>query len=156
MPTMMSEFPETVTPTEEEARQAQESSRRLAQLLESGRPDARFRIQEDHHPEEAITIPLSALRLLADILTEMAQGNAVSVIPVRTELTTQQAADLLHVSRPFLIRLLEEGKLPFRLVGGQRRVRFDDLMAYKQQDDEARRRLAEQLTAEAQELGMGY
>jgi len=68
----------------------------------------------------------------------------------------RQAADLLHVSRPYLVNLVNEGKLPSRTVGKYRRVRFDDLMAYKRKDDEARAKILDQLTAEAQELGMGY
>jgi excisionase family DNA binding protein len=156
MTSLSSKLLETVTPTEADAHLAEESGSRLAKLLGSRRPDLRFRIEEGDQQGEAITIPMAALRLLAGILTEMAKGNRVTLVPIHAELTTQQAADLLRVSRPYLIGLLEEGKIPFRLVGQHRRVRFDDLMAYRRRDDEARRRVADALTADAQELGMGY
>jgi excisionase family DNA binding protein len=86
----------------------------------------------------------------------MASGNAVTIVPVHAELTTQQAAELLNVSRPFMVKLLEEGRMPFRLVGTRRRVRFEDLARFRQRDDEERSKVMDELTAEAQRLGLDY
>jgi excisionase family DNA binding protein len=147
---------DVMTPSKADARLARESLHRITPYLGAGRSDLRIHIQGDDQPGEEITLPLSAFRLLKEILAEMAKGHAVTLLPVRAELTTQQAADLLNVSRPYLIGLLEEGKIPYRLVGQHRRVRLDDLIPYKRKDDEVRRRLADELTADAQELGMGY
>ena len=146
----------STTPTEADTLLAKESLRRLSSLLDTGEPDLRLYIKSDERPDEEIALPSSAFRALKDILSEVARGHAVTVLPLRAELTTQQAADLLNVSRPYLIGLLEGGKIPFRLIGQHRRVRLDDLMAYKTADDEARRRVADELTADAQELGLGY
>jgi excisionase family DNA binding protein len=155
MSTLLTEGFETVTPTEAETQLARESSRRLAPHL-GGQGEARIRLLDNGARGETVVIPASALRLLQHILTEMAQGNAVSLIPVNAELTTQQAADLLNVSRPFLVKLLDEGRLPCRKVGSHRRVLFRDLMAYKRRIDADRLRVLDELAAQAQELGMGY
>jgi excisionase family DNA binding protein len=146
---------ETVAPTEADALLARESSRRLASHKLGG-ASVRIRLVDDGEEAEPVAVPSSALRLFLHLLAEMSQGNAVTLIPSHAELTTQQAADLLNVSRPYVVKLLEEGKIPFRTVGKYRRVRFDDVMAYKRKDDEARAKVLDQLTAEAQELGMGY
>lgn len=156
MATLLSEFPETVTPTPHDTRLAQESSRRLTRLLGAGKTDVHLRIQPDDEPEETIAIPQSAFRLLADILIEMAKGNAITLIPIHAELTTQQAADLINVSRPFLIEQLEKGVIPYRKVGKHRRILFQDLMAYKQTMDRNRLKALDELSSQAQELGMGY
>lgn len=104
----------------------------------------------------AIEVPASALHLFIDVLAQLANGNAVTIAPVHAELTTQQAADLLNVSRPYLVRLLEESKIPFRQVGNRRRVRLQDLLDYKRRDDSQRRKILAELTSEAQELGIEY
>jgi excisionase family DNA binding protein len=153
---MSTQIHETATPTEADASLARESLNRISAISTSGNSDLSIRIQNDKQLSADIIVPASVLRLLKGILAEMAQGHGVALLPVRAELTTQQAADLLNVSRPYLIRLLEDRKIPFRLVGQHRRVRFEDLLAYQREDDEERRRVADELTADAQELGIGY
>lgn len=156
MNTTLVEFPGTVTPSAADAKLAQESSRQLTKLLGSKQKEFRLRIQADNEPEETVSVPLAAFRLLANILTEMASGNSISVIPIHAELTTQQAAELLNVSRPYFIDLLEKGHIPHRKVGTHRRVLLQDLMAYKEKTDAARLNALEELSALDQELGMGY
>jgi excisionase family DNA binding protein len=110
----------------------------------------------DHGKEETIQLPAGAVKLLQAIPEDMALGRAVTIVPQSSELTTEQAADVLNVSRPFLIQLLEEKKLPHRLVGTHRRVRFEDLLRYKENIDADRRKVLDQLAAEAQDLKLGY
>jgi len=147
---------ETVSPTEDDAVLARESSRRLATRKLGRKSSIRIQVFVDGEEPETVAVPASAVRLFLHLLTEMSQGNAVTLIPTHAELTSQQAADLLNVSRPYMAKLLDEGKIPGRTVGKYRRVRFEDLMAFKQKDDDARAKVLDQLTAEAQELGMGY
>lgn len=156
MTTRLSDLSETGTPTPADTELAQESSRRLAKILGARKKKIRLQVQPDEEPGETIAIPMSAFRLLGDILTEMAKGNAVTLIPIHAELTTQQAADMLNVSRPYLIDLLEKGLIPHRKVGTHRRILFQDLMAYKQKIDQARLKALEELSALDQELGLGY
>jgi excisionase family DNA binding protein len=156
MSALIAEHFETVAPTEADALLARESSRRLAAHKLGRRSSVRIKLVDDDKEAETVAVPASALRLFLHLLTEMSQGNAVTLIPTHAELTTQQAADLLNVSRPYLVKLLDEKRIPCRTVGKYRRVRFDDLMAFKRKDDEARAKVLDQLTAEAQELGMSY
>jgi len=104
--------------------------------------------------EPTLRIPASAARLLVQILDEMSRGNAVKIVPVHAELTTQEAADLLNVSRPTLIQLLEDGSIPYRKVGTHRRVRMEQLMAYKRQLEADRRAALAELVAYDQEIGL--
>ena len=106
--------------------------------------------------QEAVELPVSVGPLLMEILQDIAAGSAVAVLRRDAELTTQRAADFLNVSRPFLVGLLEDGTVPFRKVGTHRRVRFDDVLRYKNETDAARRQALDELAADAQELDMGY
>lgn len=105
---------------------------------------------------ETITIPTSVLPQLTEILSQLAQGNDVTISPVKPELTTTEAALILNVSRPYVVDLLESGKIPFRKVGVRRRILYQDLMAYKKRIDNQRKSTLTELTAQAQELNMGY
>lgn len=140
-------------PSEAEAGIAKETSRLLASRLKKGAP-MQLRILDDEVAQATVKLPAPAVGLLLRILEEMARGNAVTIIPVHAELTTQEAADMLNISRPSLIQLLEEGKIEYRRVGTHRRVRFEALMKYKRQADEARKAALAELAAYDQELGI--
>jgi excisionase family DNA binding protein len=142
-------------PTASEATLARESSRQLSLHFKTWKEAQSIRVIDQEGEHEAVRIPTAAFRLLIDILAEMAQGNAVSLIPVHAELTTQEAADILNVSRPFLVKLLDEGTIPSRKVGKHRRVRYQDIMDYKNGIDGERRKALDELTAQAQELNLG-
>ena len=101
-------------------------------------------------------VPVSALRLLVDILTELGDGNTVQLVPIHAELTTQEGADLLNVSRPTFIKLLDEGQIPFSYAGNRRKVRYADLRAYQERLKAARLQSLKELTELDQELGLGY
>jgi len=147
---------ETITPSEADARLAFESSQHLATYKIPKRSSVRIKVLTKEGKPETVSIPGSALYLLLHMLNEMSQGNAVTLVPSHAEITTQQAANMLNVSRPYLVKLLNEGKIPCRTVGKYRRLRFNDLMSYKRKDDKARAKILDRLTAEAQKLGMGY
>jgi excisionase family DNA binding protein len=103
-----------------------------------------------------VRVPAFAARLMLDGLEALADGHAVVVVSVPVELTTQQAADILNVSRPFVIKLLDGGKVPFRRVGNRRKVLLDDLLHYKASDDLRRRAVLDELSREAQEIELAY
>ncbi len=146
---------EPIIPTEKDIRLATESSRTLASMTMS--KEHTFDIQVDGTKNrKTIRVPASVFKMLFSILTQMAAGNAVTIIPIHMELTTQEAANLLNVSRPYLINLLEAKKIPYRKVGTRRKILFQDIMDYKKKDDEERLKVLDKLTEQAQDLDMGY
>ena len=143
-------------PVEREVEAAVQGQRALAAYLSAQSDTQRIQIFDANNQAHQVDLPTSALRLLVEILSELAAGNAVKVVPVHAELTTQEAADLLNVSRPHLIKLLEEGALAFHRTGKHRRVRFADIMQFKAKRDAASEQAMRELTRQAQELNMGY
>ncbi len=139
-------------PSEAEAALAKETSRVLGSRGQTEEP-LRLRILGDP-AKGTLKVPASAVRMLVHILDEMARGNAVTLIPVRAELTTQEAADMLNISRPSLIQLLDDGKIEFRRVGTHRRIRLKGLTAYKRRADADRRAALAELAAYDRELGI--
>jgi len=105
---------------------------------------------------DRVVIPEGVVRALRLVAREMAKGNGVAVVPVHHELTTHEAAALLHVSRPHLIRMLDEGRLPFRRVGSHRRVRFDDVAAFRAREEARREALLARIAKESQDLGLEF
>lgn len=142
-------------PSENDKRIASQSSKMLDSFV-CPPHDMRVQFVDEAAPGNILAIPASAIRLLNEILKEMAKGNAVTLIPIHSMLTTQDAADILNVSRPFLIDLLNAGKIPFQRLGSHRRIVLSDLMAFKEMTDFSRAEALRSLTEEAQELNMGY
>ncbi|HEX3878023.1 MAG TPA: excisionase family DNA-binding protein [Bryobacteraceae bacterium] len=141
-------------PTTQDASLARVSGQRLACFARRKKPLS-LKVTEAGQ-EHSIELPAGAVALLMDILAAMAAGRGVTIVPENAELTTVEAANILNVSRPYLIKLLEEKVIPHRLVGKHRRILIDDLMAYKQHIDAERENVLEQLTAAAQRDEMGY
>ena len=146
----------TALPDERAINAAIESGRQLAAFLSTTLDTQRIELVDERQQREVVELPTFAFRLLGEILSELALGNAVKVVPIHAELTTQEGADILNVSRPHLIKMLDEGALPHTKTGKHRRVKFADLMRYKEQRDQASLSVMDELTAQAQELGMGY
>ena len=140
-------------PTAQEAEEAKITSRALSKYAHNER--LHLKIASNNESEDLI-LPGYAINLLLAMLTEMSKGNAITVMPIHAELSTQETAELLNVSRPHLVDLLAQGKIPFRKVGTHRRILANDVFDYKQRIDEARLKALDDLAAQSQLLGMGY
>jgi len=116
-------------------------------------PGVKIKIQESG---EFITIPKKALSLLINILSNMSEGKSITIVPTDSELSTQQAADMLHVSRPHLIKLLESKKIPFKKVGSHRRILLRDIINFEKKFEKDREEQLKFLSKQAQDLDLGY
>lgn len=128
-------------------------SRTSAAIAKKRSNTVKIKIQESG---EFITVPKKALDLLMTILSNMAEGKSISLVPSDSEVSTQQAADMLHVSRPHIVKLLEQGAIPFKKVGSHRRILLEDLIKYDAILKEQRRKSLSFLAKQAQELNLGY
>lgn len=141
-------------PTPADVEQAKVSSRTLSKYTDVDR--VKLSLRGSNGESDDLVLPGHVLQILLDVLSEMSKGNAISLIPHHQEVSTQEAANLLNVSRPFLVGLLEKGEIPFRKVGAHRRVLLTDIIAYKQQTDVQRAQALDDLTSLSQDEGMGY
>lgn len=147
--------PEPTIPSDQEIALAEKSQKVLSNSLDENE-SLTLRLVKRGKEVDNILLPKSALKLLLAILSQMAKGNAVTLMPIHAELTTQEAADLLNVSRPFLVTLLTNGKIPFRKVGTRRRVLARDILKYKENIDQKRLKTLEKMAEQDQDLDMGY
>ncbi|MDJ0899173.1 MAG: excisionase family DNA-binding protein [Xenococcus sp. MO_188.B8] len=141
-------------PTKADIELSARSSRVLASLTNSHQGTQKITVESERGKEESLMIPSVAYELLIDILSQISQGNAVTIVPVKAELSTQQAANLLNVSRPYLIKLLESREIPYHKVGKHRRVLAQDLYKYKTDIDAKRSQSLDELTALSEELDL--
>lgn len=145
----------SVSLPEQETALARASSSALSDFFDVAGPPLTLRLENPQTGQQMeTTVPAEAVRVLVDVLARMAKGQAVTLIPLHAELSTQQAADIMNVSRPYFIKLLEEGKMPFRKVGEQRRVRYQDLLCYMEAYQRAAHAALDEMAAEAQSLGL--
>lgn len=138
----------------EDAAKAVEVLPLLRDYLARHREDRLVPIRVEDAPGPVLELPRNIVELLVTVLTHVAAGEGVSVVPAHAELTTQQAADLLNVSRPYVIGLLDAGEIEYRRVGRHRRIRAASLLDYRRRDDQRRREAADELTELAQEMGL--
>lgn len=146
---------ETIAPSPQEAEIARTSRNALAALnLSDEQGEIHVHLHTNDNQDAQLILPYAAAQLLLNVLKEMAKGNAISLVPIQAELTTQQGADLLSVSRPFFIKLLEDGKIPYRKVGSYRRVKAQDVLAYIKEYQQTATEAMREMVAESQALGL--
>ncbi len=144
------------TPTRKDQKIARDNLEALERLTQKHKSKSKPIEIEITGEKTHIKIPPNALGFLNTIFEHMAKGKAISIIPYDTEISTQQAAEMLNVSRPHVVKLLEKGDIPFKKVGTHRRIKLKDLQRYKEQSEKEREKHLVELVKQAQELNMGY
>ncbi|WP_030176545.1 helix-turn-helix domain-containing protein [Spirillospora albida] len=151
---MTARTPKSLEPGQVNAQEAARALRRIKDYLAAHPGADDIRVTGELTGDGALVLPRDVVTMLAYMLTQLAEGRGVTAMPNHAELTTRQAADILNVSRPYLIGLIDAGEIPCRLVGRHRRILFEDLMAYKERSDAASRKAADDLVALSEELDL--
>jgi len=138
-------------PSPEDAKLARAALDSLAPATDGGHASPKL-VVEVGRKQQQVALPAGALKLFVAMLAEAARGNAVTLIPSHKELTTQEAADFLNVSRPFVVKILERGEMPYHRRGSHRRIKFSDLMVYKRRSDVAAEKAFQELVDLSNEL----
>lgn len=146
----------TTLPSAEEITLAKLSSQALSAVIETNGEAQKIHVVDKSGQSHEVTIPSSALNMMIEVLTQLGHGNSVSITPIHAELTTQEGADMLNMSRPTFIKLLDAQEIPYSRTGNRRKVAYADLMAYKNRLEEKRLAALAELSALDQEMDMGY
>ncbi len=152
----MSNASDLELPSPADAEGARNAVRLLASIQRAGDREPVTLQATNDGETTTVALPRAAFNLLLELLGQLANGNAVTIVPVHAELTTQQAADLLNVSRPHLVELLERRAIPYRKVGTHRRIFLQDVVSYRRRESEARAKVLDELAAEGQRLNLGH
>ena len=147
---------EAKLPSAEEAAIAKASSQELSAFIATKSDTQPLSITDSEGIAHEVKMPVSALKLLVNVLTELGDGNTVKLVPIHAVLTTQEGADMLNISRPTFIKLLDEEKIPYHHTGNRRKVKFVDVKTYQERLEAQRRATLDELSALDQELGLGY
>ncbi len=140
-----------LVPTKKDMLVAQESRRQIGGMKFGRRESVGLQIEG-----KDFSVPVGLARMMIEALAQLAEGKAVAMMPVEEEISPQEAAEILKVSRPYAAKLFDEGAIPSRRVGTHRRALTSDVLAYKQREKEARLKVLDELAAEGQRLNMGY
>lgn len=154
MTTLAADSTDPIAPSPADTAFARESARLLAPSLASTNGTVRLRVEDPNTSNESVVVPTVAFKLLVKILNEMGDGNTVRVVAGHTELTTGDISEMLNVSRPYVIKLLDEGQIPSHRVGTHRRARLKDVLDYRDEHYTARKAILDHMSSIDQELGL--